>query len=100
MNSKDSYIVSIASSTFISFLEEPVNKLKDEGLHLLYRFISTVRIYCHYYKAMRTGNQIMQEQIVTDWIGIFYALGKRNYVNICLNTIDKKYNYIDYKILE
>ena len=67
---------------------------------MLCSFIILVRRYRQCYKSMRCGDRIMQEVIVCKWMPIFYALKKRNYVQICLNTVDKEYGDIPHYMLQ
>ena len=52
------------------------------------------------YNLIWEGDRIIQEKIFNQWLGVHSLMGKRNYVEIVMNTIEIEHGNIAFSELE
>ena len=53
-----------------------------------------------FWQSVRNGDRLKQEESISKFLGIFLLLSKHNYVNICLDGMDREYSQISYQHLQ
>ena len=83
-------------NNYLHYLIQKANSTNDEKRKCMFHFIALGRKFRQFWYATKRGDRVMQEQIIIEWIGIFYLLKKHNYVDTCLNAIETEYSKISY----
>lgn len=95
-------IIVLLSERYLSFLDDDNSDwaANNEYRKMIVSFVITARSFRRYWMGIRNGDRQMQEYILIEWMGVFGVLRKYNYLNICLNSIEREYSEISYTSLE
>ena len=84
------------SKNFSSYLHEVIHKSTDQRRKYLVSFVLSVRWFLLFWKAVRNGDALFQEYVCIEFLGVYYLLHKRNYVELALDSMEREYSIISY----
>jgi hypothetical protein len=92
--------VYIFATCYLEFLDDNSWSANNKYRQMIKSFVKTGRKFRRYWSAIRNGDRQSQELIFNEWMGVFSLLNKHNYLEICLNSIEKEYGEVEYSDLE
>ena len=85
---------------FMRYIDNRIDRSKDYRKLYIYNFIKLVILYKQYRESVHAGDAPAMEHFESEFVVIFYLLDKHKYVEIILSSIERRYHFLPFDVLQ